>query len=240
MSSSDRQFQYTHTPWGEFILGTKRELRGLGIAVGMAFPGELGGPARRMTVRDPRGFKTVLERFDSERYSACISLPGREREPEQLTDFAPGVQLSSCGWCDFFVGTAEDLAMAGLARLDQFPGQPGARKVTVTIFADGTVPSGPPTAYLKRADEVGAKRITRASKNTFCICVRVDEATGASRWAKERQADNEYEARMRALPRPAPLTSAKPMPARLVTGHLSLVWSAPKSSGASTYVGGAP
>lgn len=226
MSSPDLQFEYTHLPWGEIIRGSKSELQSLGIAVDMAFPGELGGPARKMTVRDPRGFKTSVERWYKEGYSALISLPGREREPEQWADFAPGVRICRSGYCDTYVGTADALAHAGLARVDQFPGQPGARKVTVTIFADGTVPCGPPTAYNKRANEVGAKQIMRASKHTFCIRVKVDEATATPRLEKERLADKEYAARMRALPRPAPLTCGKPMPERVVKGHLSLVWSA--------------
>lgn len=227
MNAPDRQFEYTHTLWGEVVRGTKSELQALGIAVGMAFPGGLGGPKRKMRANDPRGFATTVDCDGDRRYCACITFPGREEEPKRWSDFAPGVKMSShYQFFDDYVGTAEALAAAGLVRIDQLPGQPGARKVKVTIFADGTVPSGPPTAYDKRASEIGAKTIVRATKTTFSVRVIVDENTQMARLELQERARREYEARMRALPRPAPLTSAMPLPERLVKGHLSLVWSA--------------
>lgn len=48
--------------------------------------------------------------------------------------FAPGVQLTESWSTNAYTGTAEALVSAGLARLDQFPGQPGMGKSCVTFY----------------------------------------------------------------------------------------------------------
>jgi hypothetical protein len=42
---------------------------------------------------------------------------------------APALLAKKEFWCDVYVGTADDLVRAGLARIDMFPGQPGRGKI---------------------------------------------------------------------------------------------------------------
>jgi len=74
---------------------------------------------------------------------------------------------------DEYVGTAHQLAGAGLVGLHQFPGQPGMRKHRVTIFADGTVPGGAPTAVWPQRRAPGAKEVTRGSRGRYRVLVYV-------------------------------------------------------------------
>lgn len=234
------QFEYQHTFWGELIYGTKQQIQSFGIATGAAFPGELGGPKRKLNVTDPRGFETSIERWDGvNRYCVSIRFPNRGREQEQWVDCVPGVRkCSGYHWFDEYVGTAEALAAAGLVRVDQLPGQPGMRKVTVTIFADGTLPMGPATANHKRGEEPGTKRITRATKTTYRVSVVVSEAEKQRRLQGARQAERDHVARMFALPRPAPLNAARPLATRVTKAHLSLVWSAASTTGSMKNIRG--
>ncbi len=200
-------FEYLQCSWGDLVYGTKEELQSIGIGNGMAFPGEPDGPKRCLNVRDPRGFATEVTNFSGDTYHASIRFPGRERARDQQAIVAPGVRKRSHSWNDEYVGTIEALVAAGLARGYQFPGQPGMRKVTVSIFPDGTIPTGAPTVSHKQSLLPGAKQITRASKTTYKVCVVVAEEERARRHEAERRADLQYEARMRALPRPAPLAA---------------------------------
>jgi len=125
--------------------------------------------------------------------AACFS-------DEQVKSFAPGVTLRESIRSDIYVGTADALVTAGLMKADQFPGQPGMRIVVVTIFADGTLPTGAPTATHRRAREPGAKRVRRASKATFSVSVYVPDNVTESRMTAFGVAVAEYETRMRALP----------------------------------------
>lgn len=216
MTSNLQNFKYEQTPWGEIIAGTKEKLQSLGIAVGMAFPGEPGGPKRELSVRDPRGFKAKVTSCTSAGvYHARIRLPGRERPINfQERTFATGVMVRERSHGDEYIGCAYALVAAGLMQADQFPGQPGMRKVTVTIFADGTLPNGAPNANCSRARETGAKRVQRASKTTFSVSVTISDDVAKSRWAAERTAEDEWKVRMLALPRPAPLSSGSSYSAR--------------------------
>jgi hypothetical protein len=123
---------------------------------------------------------------------------------EQVKSFAPDVTLRESTLSDIYVGTADALVTAGLMKADQFPGQPGMRKVVVTIFADGTLPTGAPTANHRRAREPGAMRVRRASKTTFSVSVSVPDNITESRITAYRVAEAEYKTRMRALPGPPP------------------------------------
>ena len=149
------KIKYEHTPWGEIISGSKHELQRLGIATGMAFPGEAGAPKRCLKTLDPRGFPVrIIKSYLGEDYSACIDLPGRERyEEAPKKAVAPGVAMREHYHFNAYTGTADALVAAGVVLPGQFPGQPGMRKATVTIFADGTLPSGAPTARHRRADD---------------------------------------------------------------------------------------
>lgn len=204
---TQRTFEYRQCPWGDLVYGTKEELQFIGIGKGMAFPGELDGPKRLLNVRDPRGFATEVTHFSEDTYCASISFPGRERTPDQQTTIAPGVRKYSSVCRDKYVGTAEALAAVGLARMDQLPGQPGMRKTRVTIFPDGTMPTGAPTTNYAQAHMPGSKFIERASKTTYEVSVVVSQEERDRRWEASRRSDLEYEARMRALPRPAPLVA---------------------------------
>lgn len=205
-------FEYKQLPWGDLIYGTKEQLQGIGIAAGMAFPGEPNGPKRSLRVTDPRGLTAKVEAatYKGEGlFSASISFPGRSR-PERwhVTDFAPGVSKSEAQRGDVFTGTAEALSSAGLVRRDQLPGQPGMRKMTVTILADGSFPQGSPTANCREGREPGAIRISRKSKAIYEVCIRVSDEEEQRRRDEHSRADREWETRMMSLPRPAPLCCA--------------------------------
>jgi hypothetical protein len=137
-------------------------------------------------------------------FSVTIPFPGRDM-PEFITDFANGVTKQAYAWGDAFTGTAESLSAAGLVRLDQLPGQPGMRKVTVTILADGSLPKGAPTANCREAREPGTTRITRKSKALYEVCLHVSDEEEQRRRDEHSRAEREWENRMMSLPRPAPL-----------------------------------
>lgn len=210
MSMLAPKIKYEYTPWGETISGSKEALQRLGIAVGMAFPGEPGAPKRCVKTLDPRGFPArIIKSYLGEDYSACIDLPGRER-PKDAPEiaFASGVVVQERYHFSAYTGTADALVAAGLVLPGQFPGQPGMRKVIVTIFADGTLPSGAPTIRHRRADEPGAKRVQRASKTTYQVRINVPEDESERRREAYFVAQDKYEAKMRALQRPTPLSLA--------------------------------
>lgn len=225
--------EYNQLPWGDLIYGTKEQLQGIGIAAGMAFPGEPNGPKKSLRVADPRGLKARVEasnyRGDGV-FNASISFPGRDRpEHGHVTDFAPGVSKREALWGDEFTGTAESLSSAGLVRRDHLPGQPGMRKVTVTILADGSFPKGAPTANCREANEPGSIRISRKTKTLYEVCIRVSDEEEQRRRDEHSRADREWEARMMSLPRPAPLCCTSQERKEIETAK-ALVASWPSSS----------
>lgn len=206
-------FEYKQLPWGDLIYGTKEQLQGIGIGPGMAFPGETNGPKRCLRVTDPRGFIARVQPIvlmGNNLFYASISFPGREIPQEHISDFAQGVRKVEMTWGDLFTGTAESLSAAGIVRCDQLPGQPGMRKVTVTILADGSLPKGAPTANCREAREPGSKMIHKKSKTTYEVYVTAPQHEQDRRRDKYLQAHREWEERMRALPRPAPLCDLSP------------------------------
>lgn len=196
-------FDYTQELTCDYIKGTKEQIQRIGVAVGMAFPGEPDGPKRQLKTTDHRGFAvSIREWYDEGVYAAWIHFPNREGYPDSCwTDFAPGVRSRKAPWGDEYEGSAMALVNAGLVQFDQLPGQPGMRKTTVTIYPDGTLPSGPKSV----SREPGAKRITRASKNAYNLHVYIDTEEREQREAERQRVLWEWEARMRNLPRPAPL-----------------------------------
>lgn len=206
-------FEYNQLPWGDLIYGTKNQLQSIGIGPEVAFPGETNGPKRVLRVTDPRGFIAKVEATDSkgrDLFVASISFPGRERPQHRSYDFANGVRKVEMIWGDLFTGTAESLSAAGIVRCDQLPGQPGMRKVTVTILADGSLPKGAPTANCSKAKEPGSKLIHKKSKTTYEVCVTAPRHEQDRRRDKDLKAHREWEDRMQALPRPAPLCNPSP------------------------------
>lgn len=198
-------FSYEQMLWGDLIYGTKEQLQRIGLAVGMAFPGEPGGPKRRIKTTDHRDFPVQIAEgsyYGDGIYSASISFPGRcEPSNDHWVDFAPGVRKNRSSWVDEYVGTAVALANAGLVRFDQLPGQPGMRKTIVTIFPDGTLPIGPKTV----SREPGAKRIQRRPNGIYLVYIYIDLDEEQRRDTERQRKKWEFEDRMQRLPRPAPL-----------------------------------
>lgn len=220
-------FTYEQKPWGDFIHGTKEQIQRIGLAVGMTFPGEIDGPKRSLQTTDHRGFAARISYLADGVYIASIPFPDRKQPSDDCwVDFAPGVRTNRHLWFDEYVGTAVALNNASLVRFDQLPGQPGMRKTTVTIFPDGTLPSGPKTV----SRDPGAKQIARASKNIFTVRVYIDLEEGQRRDTERQLMMGEWEARMRNLPRPAPLidlgddatpsVKAKPSPKYRAEGNV--------------------
>src|SRR5258706_4810943 len=197
--------EYSQCPWGDLIYGTKEQLQGLGLGVDIPFPGEPGGPHRLLKAPDPRGFTAKITTWYDGRFCASIRFPGRAFQESGPQPFAPGVTKQACGYRDEYVGTAEALSSAGLASIDHFPGRPGMRKVRVTIYPDGTVANGPPTANDERAHLPGAKRIERNSKSTFRVLINIPKDEGERRQLEEKTARDAWEQKIAALPRPDPL-----------------------------------
>jgi hypothetical protein len=200
--------EYQHVPWGELITGTEEQLRELGIGVGRDFP-NCGRFIKFGT--DPRGMPVELQhdRPESGTYTARIVIPGArkdryERPPAEA--FADGVTVRRCRSGDEYRGTREALAAAGLAEAWQFPGQPGMRKVCVTIFDDGTVYSGPRGSNPKAGGKV-AKVITAKGPRRFTVDLYLSEAEKEVRRKRAEAFSQDVEAHNSRLPRPAPLIS---------------------------------
>jgi len=213
---ASKPLTYMECFWGDCIWGAKPQLQSLGLGAGLAFPGESGGPKRVLRVIDPRGFPTRINAdYEPGRYCAHIDFPGRDRPKRDWEPFAPGVRRQCFGYFDYFVGTGTDLVAADLVRADQFPGMPGMRKVRVTILADGTIPTGAPTANLPASlkNGSGARTVERAGVNTYRVAVKVDDAVGQRRWEAERAQEDQWVRQMWALPRPPRLQPIGSVPA---------------------------
>lgn len=219
-------FTYSHCFWGEGIYGSKEQLQALGIAEGMAFPGEPGGPKRTMSVLDPRGLKCRIEkqRIETDRYYAAIEFPGRNRPalppPEA---FAPGVfREAGIFPTDGYKGTGTALVAAGLIAAEHLPGQPGMNKISVTILADGRTPR------ISGRLCPGDRFITRLSGEKFELRICVTEEEQNRRAAVLDRIEDEFLRRMRALPRPAPLVAKRrEAEAQQRRAAMRLVWSRP-------------
>ena len=93
--------------------------------------------------------------------------------------FGAGLTMVEDLWTDEYSGTADALVTAGLARLDEFPGQAGRNKMMATFHANGgAVVKGSP---MKRRP--GDRCIKRTGKNRFCVAVTVDREIGERRYA---------------------------------------------------------
>lgn len=132
---------------------------------------------------------------------------------------APGVRKREYPGFDRYRGTPAALIAHGLCEEGQFPGQPGMRKVVVTIHADGSVAGGPPTRNDPDARRPGAKHVTRASKHLFDVDVMVTEPEWRKRLQRDRLMREQLERRRRALPGCAAQHESG-------RAHLRLVWSA--------------
>lgn len=100
------------------------------------------------------------------------------------TPYAPGVEVQGGGWTENYRGTAEALSLAGLANQAQFPGQPGMRKSSVTVYADGTLPTNRLGSCQELASALGAKRVERWGKCKFIVRIYVAESDREPRIAE--------------------------------------------------------
>lgn len=200
--------RYKEFDWGDVIEGTKDQLQALGLAIGRAFPGEVGGPRSELKVRDPRGFPVSICRRDGD-YIAYLKFPNWPALPsrEKWVDFADGVKLRESFWFDEYRGSAEALAQAGLVRVDQLPGKPGMRKVRVRLLPDGSLSSGARNANICEGRLPGARWIQRASTSTYQVGVVVPEQEERRRRVADAVAWEEWRSCVKALKRPARLQS---------------------------------
>lgn len=195
---ADYVLEYTETPWGDSICGTKEQLIRIGLGVGVEFP--VGRGSVRTT--DPRGYEskiTCSSYMGAGVFNAAIPFPGRSRPREDNEYFAPGVLLKRGIWVDEYTGGDLALVNAGIVRLEVFPGQPGMGKNQVTLYPNGEVRHSR-NGHDKRAP--GSKRIRRVTKGEFIVSVRLDNETGEQRLYQDQQADEAWAKRMNALPRP--------------------------------------
>lgn len=212
--------EYKLLPWGDLIYGTKPQLMALGIAPGMQFPGEPGGPKRRLLVEDPRGFKARIEKSLDGRYLVSIPFPGRSRPGWKWRPYAEGVERLHLWHSDCYRGTADALVAAGLVKREFLPGQPGMRKRTVRIRPDGT-PVGESSRRTSDVRSVaGSVRIERTSSARLDVSITVDDDTAERRHKAMQDQDLEWERRMNRLNRPSPLTEES---VRLAAPYLRLI-----------------
>lgn len=229
-TSSSRGIEYRECDWGDWITGTKEQLQELGLGVGLAYPGDPGGK-KKLKVPDPRGYVAEISCSDYEdgTFTARIEFPERPGRPyPSLLPALPGIRKREHYRFDEYVGSAEALTAAGLVSAGQLPGQPGMRKMRVTIFPDGTIPSGAPTANHRAAGLPGARCIERVGARNYSVQINVPKEEQDRRLADAQAAIAAWEHEVRAMPRPPRLGEATPpvlatQPAR---GHLRLVWSA--------------
>lgn len=233
----DSHFSYLELPWGDLIHGTKDQLREIGIGIDRAFPGDVGGPKRRMTAVDPRGFKCLVEldRFcDPAVFSVRIPFPNREGPSccENWKPFAQGVQCREYLWTDEYKGTECALVASGLVPSGWFPGHPGMRKYRVIILPDGSLPDVAPTASCTIPRQPGDKRIEKIAGGEFLVSIKLSDDIGNTRLATHQLARDAWELKMATLPRPpridGPLRAVRNQAAADRRAGLHLVWSKPK------------
>lgn len=208
-NSLTSRMTYTQCDWGDSIHGTKEQLQSLGLGVGVAFPGEPGGPKRVLNVVDPAGCQVKIALsygtfWASRTFHDWPKNPART-PPRSL--YARGVDLVAECYTDEYEGTAEALVAAGLVREDQLPGRPGMRKMRVTIYADGSVADGPPTANHSCVQESCARTIERSTKTKFKVVVRIAKDEHERRQTVFDIAESEWRQHLRKLRRPPPLCS---------------------------------
>ncbi len=234
--TSHRVVDYTCHSWGELIYAGKEELQSLGIGIGLAFPGEPGGPKRQLMVRDPRGLQVKIT-TSYRGFTASISYSHLPEHPRYLesTSF-PGVRMREGPWTDDFTGRAECLIAAGLVTSEQLPGAPGMRKTRVTILADGSILDGNYSNNIPGGLTPGVKHIERASPRSATLTVRVhvDRAERDRRESQREIAESAWEHEVRKLPRPRKLM---PCHAAAVDRHVNAAAAARNDSSFQALLG---
>lgn len=198
--------RYDRLHWGEVLRGTKAQIQALGIASDRGFPGEPGAPKRAMTVFDPRGLRAQITRELDGSFGVSITYPDVPPKPEPIAvSYAPGVTLRREAHGDVYTGTREALIAANVVPAGCFPGDPGMRKVRVTINPDGSLPQGGVTGYNRLAYEPGARCIERAGGGMFECLVKVTRGESDQRRAIEQEIWEAHVALATRIPKPRPL-----------------------------------
>lgn len=174
MNATTTGFQYEQSQYSEIIHATKEQLQSFGIGVGVMFPGEGKAPKALRTL-DPRGYRTLIEKSDGDYFRACI-FPPRAESPRAGFKAPPIDGLvpeeESFPYGDCYTGSAAAIVAAGLARLDQIPGMPGAAKGRVCILPDGSICKA---GSDRRRDQPGAVHIELRGKSGYRIVINTSE-----------------------------------------------------------------
>lgn len=225
----------------EYWHGTKEQLQEQGLGVDCVFPGEPGGE-KLLLVDHPLGFKVEIKiDWQSQelgpghrlRYTAHSWYVTRDdHRPERKELHAPGVTRIISWWNiwnDCFVGTADALVSCGLARMDQFPGQPGRGSVQCSYQIDDTRA----TNSSKRNSSM---TIRRQGKHRFSIekSISVEEEQKRKKERKdiedrqkeETRAARELRMRLHAVDSgPATFEDFRKQKAKSAESVIDLVWS---------------
>jgi hypothetical protein len=191
----DHRFTDTEERW----VGTREQLRAVGIGVGIDFPGDNGtSPRKNVETTDAEGFSVSIRAgsmMSGERpgpthrfYVSSPYLPedGKQARSRYRSDLAgevaPGVSLETICHSNFYRGTAEALVAAGLLRRDQFPGQEGRAKHRACYYADGAPVTG--LVSMGRLP-AGCYAVTKCGTKNFELQLLVDKDEQKRREQKE-------------------------------------------------------
>lgn len=197
MAAETVQLAHRKHHWGETFTGTSAQLRSVGIAVDVAFPGEPGGPKRSMTATHDNGLRVEIKRAAAWQGPNLfeVRMPYRDarqieaaRRRARTSTFAPGVKLYRDAWrSDIYTGKASALVAAGLVRVEDLPGQTGRPAKSVTYLACGkqAVVGGQHNA----GDVPGYRSIRLTGRDHYRIEVRVSEDECQAREREREQQD---------------------------------------------------
>lgn len=185
--------------------GTKAQLQAQGIGVGLAFPGEPGGP-EELRCKCPLGFgvRVYLSCYDRAKAAAGVYMAQsfylpRCDEPKQYAAHAPGVLRevwTPAGWfnSDHYSGTADALIAAGLVPdFNLFPGQPGRNKVQASYRRDWT------PATTANGQDWGATIYKRGKGGQYTVEVPVSQEEEQRRGSLWQTCDDENKQKERAI-----------------------------------------
>lgn len=202
MNATTPRLRFEQEAHWEVIHATKAQLQRFGIGTGLGFPGEGRTPRKIWTV-DPRGYETRIERSDDGYFNALVYYPGlTSNGPNFPSPPIAGLKPSTSNgpYFDQYIGGAAEIVAAGLARMDQLPGQSGTAKVQVCILRDGSIAT---SARDARRNDGGARSITKLGKSSFRVYVRTDDVERKRRENLQHAAYVLHQRNRARLPRPA-------------------------------------
>jgi hypothetical protein len=203
---------YNQYPWGDLITGTKQQLQALGLAVGRAFPGELGGggPLSKLKTQDRYGCTVVINKAvhsGCELYDARRTFPAWPENPTLRTvteTIGRGVQRRRAPWWDDYVGTPSDLIALGLISPEHVSKRSELAKKTLTVYADGSIETNRvPSKYKLKG---GARKIRETTGGKLVVQIYIPDEEGRARFKADCEARDQWERMVRTLPRPPRLT----------------------------------